>query len=184
MKKTTPTGVFKATTPIRTDAKPPIVPLQLGRNYPTERAMERNLEEVLATADYVTLHIPENEETRGMFGAHEFTQMKPSAYFINSSRGGVVQEEALIQALQEQRLAGAALEVRQQEPAAPSAFDAMDNVIQLPHIGAQTREAQHRVVTAVCKDVAAVLHNEAAKNFANFSKPIFPKPQPLTPSES
>lgn len=130
-----------------------------------------SLEEVLATADYVTLHIPENEETRGMFGTHEFTQMKPSAYFINSSRGGVLQENAIIQALQQQHLAGAALEVRQQEPAAPSALDAMDNVIQLPHIGAQTREAQHRVVTAICRDVAAVLRGSDAKNFANFSKP-------------
>lgn len=130
-----------------------------------------SLEEVLATADYVTLHIPENEETREMFGAHEFAQMKPSAYFINSARGGVVQEEALIQALEQQRLAGAALEVRQQEPAAPSAFDVMDNVIQLPHIGAQTREAQHRVVTAICRDVTAVLRGGEAKNFANFSKP-------------
>lgn len=130
-----------------------------------------SLEEVLATADYVTLHIPENDETRGMFGAREFAQMKPSAHFINSSRGGVVQEDALIDALQQQRIAGAALEVRQQEPAAPSAFDAMDNVIQLPHIGAQTREAQHRVVTAICRDVAAILQGGEAKNFANFSRP-------------
>lgn len=130
-----------------------------------------SLAEVLATADYVTLHIPENEETRGMFGAQEFAQMKPSAYFLNSSRGGVVQEDALIKALQQQRIAGAALEVRQQEPAAPSAFDAMDNVIQLPHIGAQTREAQHRVVTTICRDVAAILRGGEAKNFANFSKP-------------
>lgn len=130
-----------------------------------------SLEEVLATADYVTLHIPENEETRGMFGAREFAQMKPSAYFLNSSRGGVVQEDALVEALQQQRIAGAALEVRQQEPAAPSAFDAMDNVIQLPHIGAQTREAQHRVVTAICRDVAAILQGGEAKNFANFSRP-------------
>lgn len=130
-----------------------------------------SLEEVLATADYVTLHIPENEETRGLFGASEFAAMRSSAYFINSSRGGVVQENALIEALQQQRLAGAALEVRQQEPAAASAFDAMDNVIQLPHIGAQTREAQHRVVTAICRDVTAVLRGGEAKNFANFSKP-------------
>ncbi|MBS1812483.1 MAG: hydroxyacid dehydrogenase [Acidobacteria bacterium] len=130
-----------------------------------------SLEEVLTTADYVTLHIPENEETRGMFGAAEFAQMKPSAYFINSSRGGVVQEAALAEALQQHRISGAALEVRQQEPAAPSTFDAMDNVIQLPHIGAQTREAQHRVVTAICRDVAAILRGGEAQNFANFSKP-------------
>ncbi|MFN7930932.1 MAG: hydroxyacid dehydrogenase [Blastocatellia bacterium] len=130
-----------------------------------------SLEEVLTTADYITLHIPENEETRGMFGTHEFAQMKPSAYFINSSRGGVVQEDALIAALQQQRLAGAALEVRQQETAVPSAFDAMDNVIQLPHIGAQTLEAQHRVVTAICRDVTAILRGGEAKNFANFAQP-------------
>lgn len=130
-----------------------------------------SLEEVLNTADYVTLHIPENDETRGMFGAAEFAQMKPAAYFLNTARGGVVQEPALIEALQQPRLAGAALEVRQQEPGLPSAFDAMDNVIQLPHIGAQTREAQHRVVTAICRDVTAVLRGGEAQNFANFSKP-------------
>ena len=129
------------------------------------------LEEVLSRADYVTLHIPENEETRGMFGADEFALMKPTAYLLNTARGGIVEEAALLNVLQEQRLAGAALEVRQQEPPAPSAFDAMDNVIQLPHIGAQTREAQHRVVTAICRDVAAVLRGGEAKYFANFSKP-------------
>jgi D-3-phosphoglycerate dehydrogenase len=130
-----------------------------------------SLAEVLGAADYVSLHIPENDETRGMFGAAEFAQMKPTAYFLNTARGGVVQEEALLDALQQRRLAGAALEVRQQEPAAPSAFDAMDNVIQLPHLGAQTREAQHRVVTAICRDVAAVLRGAEARNFANFAKP-------------
>ncbi len=130
------------------------------------------LEDVLANADYVTLHLPETEETRGMFGTDEFALMKPTAYFLNTARGGIVQEDALLNALQERRIAGAALEVRLQEPPAPSAFDAMDNVIQLPHIGAQTREAQHRVVTAICRDVAAVLHGGEAKYFANFSKPM------------
>jgi D-3-phosphoglycerate dehydrogenase / 2-oxoglutarate reductase len=97
--------------------------------------------------------------------------MKPSAYLINAARGGVVQEDALLAALQQKQVAGAALEVRQFEPPAPSAFEAMDNVIQLPHIAAQTYEAQHRVVTAICRDVATVLRGGEAKNFANFSKP-------------
>lgn len=130
-----------------------------------------SLAEVLATADHVTLHLPENEETRGLFGAEQFALMKPTAYFLNTARGGVVQEDALIHALQQRQIAGAALEVRQQEPPAPSAFNEMDNVIQLPHLGAQTREAQHRVVTAICRDVAAVLRGSEAKNFANFAKP-------------
>ena len=130
-----------------------------------------SLAEVLATADFISLHLPENEETRDLFGAAEFAQMKPSAYFINAARGGVVQENALLAALQQPQIAGAALEVRQIEPPAPSAFDALDNVIQLPHIAAQTHEAQHRVVTAICRDVATVLRGGEAKHFANFSKP-------------
>lgn len=128
-------------------------------------------DEVLAKADFLSLHLPENHETRGMFGAAEFARMKPGAYLINAARGGVIQEDALLTALLQQRIAGAALEVRQQEPPAPSAFDALENVIQLPHIAAQTYEAQHRVVTAICRDVATVLRGGEAKYFANFSKP-------------
>lgn len=135
------------------------------------RAKLTSLEEVLARADFLSLHLPENAETRGMFGSAEFAQMKPGAYFINAARGGVVQEAALLQALEAKRLAGAALDVRQQEPAVPSAFDALPNVILLPHIGAQTPEAQRRVVNSIARDVAAVLRGAAARNFANFSQP-------------
>jgi D-3-phosphoglycerate dehydrogenase len=140
------------------------------------RAMEAQarltgFDEVLSRADFVSLHAPEMDETRGMFGYEQFCRMKPGAYFINTARGGLVDEEALVRALREKRIAGAALEVRVQEPAAPGAFNEMPNVILTPHIGAQTREAQRRVVTAICRDVAAVLNGGAAKNFANFSKP-------------
>jgi len=140
------------------------------------RAMESQakltgFDDVLSRADFVSLHAPETDETRGMFGYEQFCRMKPGAYFINTARGGLVDEEALVRALSEKRIAGAALEVRAQEPAAPSAFDEMTNVILTPHIGAQTREAQRRVVTAICRDVAAVLSGGSAKNFANFSKP-------------
>jgi D-3-phosphoglycerate dehydrogenase len=135
------------------------------------RAHLTSLDEVLSRADFLSLHVPETGETRGMFGDEQFQRMKPGAYFINAARGGVVKEEALLRALREKRIAGAALDVRQQEPAVPSAFDEMTNVILVPHIGAQTREAQRRVVTAVCRDVAAVLTGGEARNFANFSRP-------------
>ncbi|HEX8998347.1 MAG TPA: hydroxyacid dehydrogenase [Blastocatellia bacterium] len=135
------------------------------------RARLTSLEEVLALSDFVSLHVPETDETRGMFGDEQFGQMKPGAYFINAARGGVVKEDALLRALSENRIAGAALDVRQQEPAVPSAFDEMTNVILIPHIGAQTREAQRRVVTAVARDVTAILNGEEAKHFANFSRP-------------
>jgi D-3-phosphoglycerate dehydrogenase len=135
------------------------------------RARLTSLEEVLSRSDFVSLHLPENDETRGMFGAEQFGQMKPSAYFLNAARGGVVREDALLRVLQENRIAGAALDVRKQEPAAPSEFDKLTNVILLPHMGAQTHEAQRRVVTTVCRDVAAILNGGEAKYFANFNKP-------------
>jgi D-3-phosphoglycerate dehydrogenase len=135
------------------------------------RARLTSFDEVLSRADFLSLHVPETDETRWMFGDEQFRRMKPGAYFINAARGGVVKEEALLRALRENRIAGAALDVRQQEPAVPSAFDEMSNVILVPHIGAQTREAQRRVVTAVCRDVAAVLTGGEARNFANFSRP-------------
>ncbi|MEP7338347.1 MAG: hydroxyacid dehydrogenase [Acidobacteriota bacterium] len=135
------------------------------------RARLTSLDEVLSLSDFVSLHVPETDETRGMFGDEQFRRMKPGAYFINAARGGVVREDDLLCALQEKRIAGAALDVRQQEPGVPSAFDDMANVILLPHIGAQTQEAQRRVVTAVCRDVTAILNGGEAKHFANFSRP-------------
>lgn len=135
------------------------------------RARLTSFDEVLSRSDFVSVHVPESEETRGMFGQEQFGQMKPGAYFLNAARGGVVNEAALLRAIQEKRIAGAALDVRKQEPAVPSEFDKLTNVILLPHIGAQTAEAQRRVVTAVCRDVAAILTGEEAKHFANFSRP-------------
>jgi len=135
------------------------------------RARLTSFDEVLSSADFISLHVPETAETRGMFGDEQFACMKPGAYFINAARGGVVKEEALLRALREKRIAAAALDVRQQEPAVPSAFDEMSNVILVPHMGAQTREAQHRVVTAVCRDVTAILTGGEAKHYANFSRP-------------
>lgn len=135
------------------------------------RATMTSLENVLQQADFVSCHLPATKSTLNLLDESKFALMKPSAFFINTSRGEVVDESALIQALQENKIAGAALDVRAQEPPAHSLLAEMDNVILLPHIGAFTREGQTRVVTAVCKDVAAVLSGNAAKNFANFSNP-------------
>lgn len=135
------------------------------------RASMRSFDEVLLQADFVSVHTPENEETRGMFGYREFCRMKPTAFFLNAARGGIVVEEDLARALQENRIAGAALEVRAKEPAEAGPFAEMENVILVPHIGAQTHEAQHRVVTAICRDVDAILQGEEAKYFVNFSRP-------------
>jgi D-3-phosphoglycerate dehydrogenase len=135
------------------------------------RAQLLGLDELLAQADFISCHLPLTPKTTHFFNYERFCRMKPGAFFLNLARGEVVDETGLIRALQEKRLAGAALDVRAQEPPAASALAAMANVILTPHIAAFTREAQDRVVAAVCQDVTAVLEGRAAKNFVNFPKP-------------
>lgn len=130
------------------------------------------LEEALAKADFVSVHSPLTPETKHLFNAHAFAAMKRGACFINTSRGGVMDEKALLSALQSGQLAGAALDVRETEPpAAKSAFDTMDNVILMPHIGAFTVESQARTFEAVASDLDHLLSGEPALNFVNFDRP-------------
>jgi D-3-phosphoglycerate dehydrogenase len=133
------------------------------------------LDELLAQSDFVSCHVPLTAETRHFFNYERFCRMKPGAFFLNLARGEVVDESGLIRALQEKKIGGAGLDVREQEPPAASALADMDNVILTPHIAAFTREAQERVVAAVCQDVTAVLNGSAAKNFVNFPKPKIAK---------
>jgi D-3-phosphoglycerate dehydrogenase len=135
------------------------------------RAQLVSLDELYERSDFITCHTPETPQTIGMFNDAAFSKMKKTAYFINTSRGKVVDEEALVRALKDKKIAGAALDVRAKEPPAPSPLVEMDNVILLPHIAAFTNEGQTRVVTSVCKDVAAILNGQPAKNFFNFPLP-------------
>jgi D-3-phosphoglycerate dehydrogenase / 2-oxoglutarate reductase len=130
-----------------------------------------SLDEVLRRADFVSCHVPLTSETRGMFNYERFSAMKPAAYFLNLARGEVVDEAGLARALEEKRLAGAALDVREQEPPPAGPLAKMDNVIMTPHIAALTREGQERVVNAMCSDVARVLNGQPAKNHSNFPQP-------------
>ena len=131
-----------------------------------------SLEQLLGEADFVACHVPLSEETRDLFGQAQFQQMKPGAVFINTSRGEVVDEAALTMALENQELAGAALDVRSIEPPAAGTLEQMKNVILTPHIAAFTSEAQQRVVATVCQDVAAVLQGQQAINGFNLSQPV------------
>ena len=135
------------------------------------RARMMSLNELLKQADFVSCHIPLSHETVGLFNYATFCRMKPTAFFINTSRGEVVDEEALVNALKDKKIAGAALDVRQQEPPVKSSLDEMDNVILTPHIAAFTAEGQERVVSSVCRDVADILSGREAKNYVNFPKP-------------
>ncbi|MBL9092120.1 MAG: hydroxyacid dehydrogenase [Planctomycetaceae bacterium] len=130
-----------------------------------------SLEALLAEADVVTLHVPLTPETNGLISAPQLAVMKPSAVLINTARGEVIDEPALLAALESRQIAGAALDVRRVEPPGPSPFDQMPNVIVLPHLGAFTFEAQERVVEALSRDVLLVLAGNAAIEYFNFPKP-------------
>ncbi len=130
-----------------------------------------DLDTLMARADYICLHLPANDQTRGIIDRALLAKCKPSAMLINLARGEVIDEPALIEALAQGRLRGAALDVRAVEPPARDALCDMDNVILTPHIGAFTREAQTRVVQSVCDDVTAVLRGGEAECFVNFSTP-------------
>jgi D-3-phosphoglycerate dehydrogenase / 2-oxoglutarate reductase len=131
-----------------------------------------DVEAALASADFVTVHSPLTPETRHLFNAKRFAVMKKGAFFINTSRGGVMDESALLHALQSNHLAGAGLDVREVEPpSAKSAFEALDNVILMPHVGAFTAEAQARTYEAVAADLDNLLGGKPAINFVNIPVP-------------
>lgn len=103
------------------------------------------LAELLKTSDYVSLHIPMPADRKPVLGEAELALMKPTAFLINTARGGVVAEDALLKALNEDKLAGAALDVFEEEPTANEALCAHPKVSVTPHIGGQTAEAQSRI---------------------------------------
>ena len=119
------------------------------------------LEDVLREADAVSVHTPLTEQTRGLLGARELGWMRPDAVLINVARGGVVDEDALAEALASGRLAAAAVDVFTQEPPWASPLLGLENVILTPHVAAYTREAMANVDRMVAADVAAVLRGEA-----------------------
>lgn len=123
------------------------------------------LEEVLQQADFVTLHTSLTSGphgTRGLIGAHELSLLKPTARLINCARGGLIDEEALLNALNENRLAGAALDVFSQEPVRDNEtlkqLLAHERIIATPHLGASTEEAQVGVATDVVEQIVSVLN--------------------------
>ncbi len=130
------------------------------------------LEEALAAADFVSAHSPLTAQTRLMFNARAFSAMKRGAFFINTSRGGVVSEPALADALRRGHLGGAALDVREKEPPdGDPGFNEMENVILTPHIASFTAEAQLRTSDAVASDLDRLLSGRPAVHFVNFPSP-------------
>jgi len=115
------------------------------------------LPELLAAGDFVTLHVPLTDQTRRLIDAEALRQMKPGAILINTSRGDVVDHEALAEALRLGRIAGAGLDVYPHEPQIPPALLAMENVVLLPHIGSASPSTRNAMARRAAANVVAVL---------------------------
>jgi len=119
--------------------------------------MKTDLDTLLQSSDYVSLHVPLLDSTYHMIDAKKLAIMKPTAKIINTSRGGVIDEKALYDAIKNGNLGGAALDVFEKEPATDSPLATLPNVILTPHIGAQTKEAQSLAANVIAEKIIQIL---------------------------
>lgn len=120
----------------------------------------RSFEEVLQHADFVSLNLSYSPATHHMIGAKEFDMMKPTAYLINAARGPLVDEKALLEALKEKKIAGAALDVYENEPQVTDGLEKLDQVILTPHLGNATVETRNAMAEIAARNIIAVLNGE------------------------
>ncbi len=137
-----------------------------------ERAMELGvekveLEELFARADFITIHVPKNEKTAGLINKDSIAKMKNGVRLINCARGGIIIEADLKEALDSGKVAGAALDVFEEEPAKENILFGHPNVVCTPHLGAATTEAQVNVAIQVAEQMADYLTNGAVTNALN-----------------
>ena len=126
-----------------------------------------SFDELLKTADCVTIHTILSPETKHIMGAKQFGMMKPDAYFINAGRGGLMDEKALISAIKNKKIAGAALDVFENEPGvSPELFD-MDEVVIVPHIGTSIRECRVQMSTEALDGIAKQLSGGESPTIVN-----------------
>jgi D-3-phosphoglycerate dehydrogenase len=126
-----------------------------------------SLDALLARADFISVHVPKNAETLGLIGERELALVKPSARVINTARGGVIDEAALLDALRQGRVAGAGLDVYATEPCTDSPLLRLENVVCTPHLGASTHEAQQKAGTQVARSVVLALAGQPVPDAVN-----------------
>jgi D-3-phosphoglycerate dehydrogenase len=127
-----------------------------------------SLDELLARAEVLSMHLPLSDETRGIIGAEELARLPEAAYLLNMSRGGTVDESALVDALRSGRLAGAGLDVFTEEPlAVDSPLRSLDNVVLTPHIGGWTAESLPRLAQTTAREILTVLRGERPTRLVN-----------------
>ncbi len=122
-----------------------------------------SLEQILSESDYLTVHVPLTDETKYMIGEKEIALMKPTAYLIHTARGKVVDDKALVSALKENRIAGAALDVFEDEPALTEGLTELDNCVILPHIGSASFDTRNTMAELVVDNIIDALEGRTPR---------------------
>jgi len=126
-----------------------------------------SLEQLLKEADFITLHLPLTASTKALIGAKELALVKPTVRIINAARGGLIDEKALVKAVEEKRVAGAAIDVFSNEPITKSILFGSDNIITTPHLGASTTEAQAMAAKDIAEQIIDVFKGRPARYAVN-----------------
>ncbi|NLB18661.1 MAG: phosphoglycerate dehydrogenase [Syntrophomonadaceae bacterium] len=143
----------------------PYIPDERFARFGAEK--KTTLEELAKEADYITVHTPRNQETMGIIGRKELALAKDGVRVVNCARGGIINEQALLEALQSGKVASAGLDVFEEEPAENNPLFEFKNVVVTPHLGADTKEAQERVGTNIAEQVVKALRGEMVPNVVN-----------------
>ena len=149
---------------MRLIAHDPLVSIEYASNLGVALV---SLKELLKEADFITVHTPLTGTTRRLIDAKELATVKPTVRIINCARGGIIDEEALFKAVEEGRVAGAAIDVFTEEPARESILFKSDKILVTPHLAASTAEAQATVALDVAEQIAAVLNGQPARYAVN-----------------
>ena len=128
---------------------------------------KEKIEQVMEVSDVISLHLPHTEKTHYIIGKTMLSKMKNSAFLINCARGGTVDESALYDALKNEIIAGAALDVFEEEPPKDTKLTSLDNIVFSPHLGANTKEGQIRAGTVCAEQVMKVLNDETPDHWVN-----------------
>ncbi len=143
----------------------PYIPDERFTRFGAEK--KNTLEELVAEADFITVHTPRNQETMGMIGRKELAIAKDGVRVVNCARGGIINEQALLEALEKGKVASAGMDVFEEEPAENNPLFAYKNVVVTPHLGADTKEAQERVGINIAEQVIKALRGEIVPNVVN-----------------
>ena len=135
----------------------PYIAEEVFERYHAEKC---TLDELISSADIITLHVPKTEETTGMIGAEEFSRMKSGVVILNTARGGIIQEKPLLEELKSGRVAAAGIDTWEVEPPKHNPFLDLPQVVMSPHVGASTTEAQKRIAESIATQTPRALRGE------------------------